>query len=178
MSEPLSNEEAYCVLEPYFVAARGFFVTYCDSLGLDSKGVAKTRFECSPEMHDTERHFAGTTLDGRKVLCAPEMADLPEDTVSAIMAHEFGHVVDHQFPAHFVVVDGQLHFVGDVEPSNPRAEQARIARMRQWNKRTAHEIEVIADLIAQAAIGSRIGYSGKCMLQGLNRGVPRPEGLR
>ncbi len=43
---------------------------------------------------------------------------------------------------------------------------------------SAPEIEVIADLIAQAAIGSRIGYSGKCMLQGLNRGVPRPEGLR
>lgn len=178
MSEPLSSEEAYCVLEPYFVAARGFFVVYCEKLGLDSKCIEKTRFECSPEVHDDERHFAGTTLDGRKVLCAPEMADLPEDTVSAIMAHEFGHVVDHQFPAQFVVVDDDLVFLGDVEPSNPRAEQARIARMRQWNKRTHHEIEVVADHIAQAAIGSRIGYSGKCMLQGLNRGVPRPEGLR
>ncbi|MGP1682003.1 MAG: hypothetical protein ACTS8S_06740 [Giesbergeria sp.] len=178
MPEPLSNEEAFCVLEPYFIAARGFFVAYCERIGLDSAGVAKTRFECSPEMHDTDRHYAGTTLDGRKVLVAPEMADLPEDTVSAIMAHEFGHVIDHQFPAHFVLVEGELLFVGDVAPTDARAEQARIARMRQWQKRSHHEIEVVADLIAKEAIGSRIGYSGKCMLQGLNRGVPRPKELR
>lgn len=173
-----SNDEAHAILEPYFLAARELFAKYCDDLGLDGREVAKTKFECRSEMHDTERHFAGTTLDGRKVLAAPEMADLPEDTVAAIFAHEFGHVVDHRYPSFFVFSEERLIYVGPVEGEDRRAEQARVARMKQWDRRNYHEVEVTADLLAEAVTGSRIGYSGKCMLQGLNRGVARPEKLR
>jgi len=173
----ISKEEAFCVIEPFFVAAQILFVQYCKDLGLDDR-IKSTRLECSEEIHDTDRHFAGTTLDGRKVLVAPEMAELPEDTVAAIMAHEFGHVVDHQFPAYFVCVEDELVFVGDVDVSTPRGAQAKVARMRQWEKRPVDELERLADLIAHQATGSRIGYSGKCLLQGLNRGTPRPKGLR
>lgn len=174
---PRGNDEAYAILEPYFLAARELFTKYCEDLGL-GRGVEKTSFECRSEMHDTERHFAGTTEDGKKVLAAPEMADLPEDTVAAIFAHEFGHAVDHRYPSYFILYEGELVYVGPVEGEDKRAEQARVARMRQWDRRGYHEVEVVADKIAEAVTGSRIGYSGKCMLQGLNRGVPRPEHLR
>lgn len=177
MGRTVSKEEAFYVMEPYFVAARSLFVEYCATLGLDDQ-VKKTRLECSSDVRDSERHFAGTTLDGKKVVVAPEMAELPEDTVAAIMAHEFGHVVDHLYPAQFVCVEEQLMFVGDVDVSEPRGIQAKMARMRQWEKRPYHEIELLADLIAEQATGSRIGYCGKCLLQGLNRGIPRPKNLR
>lgn len=171
------NEEAHAILEPYFLAAREMFAEYCEKLGLGSE-VQNTSFECWKAMHDTERHYAGTSPDGRKIYAAPEMADLPEDTVAALFAHEFGHVVDHRYPSMFVLVEEQLVFVGSVEGEDKRAEQARIARMRQWSRRKYDEVEVVADKVAEEVTGSRIGYSGPCMLQGLNRGVPRPEGLR
>ena len=173
----LSNEEAHAVLEPYFFVARRLFTEYCEGVGLGD-AVRKTKFECREDIHDTDRHFAATTLDGRKVLAAPELADLSEDIVAAIFAHEFGHVLDHLYPTCFVCAEEELVFVGLVpEEGDARADQTRLARMRQWEAREDHVIEVTADLIAEQVTGSRIGYSGACMLQGLNRGVVRPKDL-
>lgn len=164
-------------MEPYFIAARTLFVEYCEQRGLGA-AVKDTKFECRSEMHDTPRHFAGTSLDGRKVLAAPELAELPEDNVAAIFAHEFGHVVDHRFPGRFVYADEELVLVAEVPEGVHRGDQARVARMRQWEAREDDEIERVADAIAEQATGQRIGYSGPCMLQGLNRGVERPRDLR
>lgn len=176
MTSSLSEEEAYAVLEPYFIVARRIFLEYCESVGLGS-AVGETKFECRREVHDTERHFAATTLDGRKVLAAPELADLSEDTVAAIFAHEFGHVVDHRYPGCFLCVEEELVFVREVSDEDERADQVRVARMRQWEQREDHAVELTADLIAEEVTGSRIGYEGPCLLQGLDRGVPRPRGL-
>lgn len=171
----ISDEEAYAILEPYFVVARKICTEYCQGLGLGD-GVKNTKFECRRDIHDSERHFAATTLDGRKVLAAPELADLSEDTVAAIFAHEFGHVLDHLYPTCFVCVEEELVFVGKV-PDGEHSDQTRIARMKQWEGRDDHTVEVTADLIAEQVTGSRIGYEGPCMLQGLNRGVKRPKHL-
>ena len=174
----LTREQAYAVLEPYFLAARETFLVYTESLEL-GRTIKRTRLECMPEMHDTERHFAGASTDGRVVAAAPQMVDLPEDTVAAIFAHEFGHIVDFTYAAQFVVVDGVLVFRPDIyEPNDKASAQMRIARMRQWEARSEDEIELTADLIAEQAVGHRIGYSGPCLLQGFNRGVERPKGLR
>lgn len=173
----LNSEEAFAVLEPYFIAARAIFVEYCVEQGLGDH-LKDTKFECRSEMHDTERHFAGTTLDGRKVLAAPELAELPEDNVAAIFAHEFGHVVDHRYPGRFVYADEELVLVAEVPEGAHRGDQARVARMRQWENRDDDAIERVADVIAEQATGQKIGYGGPCMVQGFNRGVPRPEGLR
>jgi hypothetical protein len=169
----ISNEEAHAILEPYFIVARRLFTEYCEGIGLGD-AVKSTKFECRPEIHDSERHYAATTLDGRKVLVAPELAELPEDTVAAIFAHEFGHVLDHLYPACFVCVEDELVFLGEV-PEGEHSDQTRLARMKQWEGRDDHIVEVTADQIAEQVTGSRIGYSGPCMLQGLNRGVRRPK---
>lgn len=173
---PLSVEEAHVILEPYFLAARDLFTSFCEAKGLGD-AVSRTRFECRTDVHDTERHFAGATTDGKLIVLAVEMPDLPEDTVAAIVAHEFGHIVDHLYPGQFQLIDEELVLLAD-PAGDARAEYVRSARYRQWSARDYHSVELAADRIAEQAIGSRIGYSGKCMLQGLNRGVPRPRNLR
>ncbi len=166
---PLSEEEAFAVLEPYFKAASGLYEEYCERIGMPFKRV---RLECRTDMHDTPRHFAGASTDGRLIAVAPHMADLPEDTVAAIFAHEFGHIIDHQNPGVFALRGEELvrHRGTD--------EKHLIARMKQWDARDYDAVEITADLIAQQVIGKRIGYSGPCLLQGFDRGVPRPRGLR
>lgn len=173
---------ARAILEPYFVAVREEFLTFCLAQKLGTE-IRKTKFECRSEVRDSERHFAATTTDGRLVVAAPDLADLPEDTVGAILAHEFGHVVDHLYPGRFLVAEeeGELIFFKDEISYNPKDErtaQVRVARMRQWEARSDHEVELTADLIVEQVLGHRVGYSGLCMLQGFNRGVRRPKELR
>ncbi len=167
------------ILEPYFEAAREIYVEYAKSHGLSVKPLKRVRLACRRDMHDTDRHFAGASEDGTLIAAAPEMVDLPEDTVAAIFAHEFGHILDFQNPSKFScdVGEGQLLCLADLGEGE-REDRTRVARMRQWSKRDAHEVELTADLIAEQVIGVRIGYSGPCMLQGFGRGVPRPKKLR
>lgn len=168
---------ARAILEPYFLAAREAFHQYCVKRQLGEQ-VNKTRLECSNEVRDAERHFAGTTLDGRLIVASPELADLPEDTVAAIFAHEFGHVVDHLYPGCFSLNTEELVFYGVLDPRDEELGDVRVARIKQWQQRDHHEIELTADLIAEDVLGHRIGYSGACMLQGFNRGKKRPKSLR
>jgi hypothetical protein len=176
----VDEASAQAILEPYFVAAREEFLQFCIAKELGSE-IRQTKFACSEEVRDSERHYAGTTLDGRFIIASTELADKPEDVVAAIFAHEFGHVVDHLYPGRFLVddVDELILFQEqDFDPNDKQAAQSRVARVRQWEAREEFQIELTADLIVEAAIGHRIGYSGPCMLQGFNRGVRRPKDLR
>lgn len=173
------EEEALFIVEPYFEAARERYAEFFDRAQLDGKKLAKVRLECSPEMHDTPRHFAGASTDGRRIVVAPEIVLLPEDTVAAILAHEFGHITDFLNPARFIcdALDRQLVWFPSSETEDYREARTRVARMRQWRGRDDHTVEVTADLIAEVVIGKPIGYSGPCLLQGFDRGVPRPTSL-
>jgi hypothetical protein len=175
----LESDAAFAILEPYFEAAREVYMEYVNKRGLQVRGIKRVRLECRPDMHDTPRHFAGASEEGNLIAVAPQMVDLPEDTVAAILAHEFGHVVDFLNPGafHCDVEERQLVFLPD-EEEGERGDRVRLARLRQWRKRDEHAVELTADLIAEQAIGKRIGYSGPCLLQGFARGVPRPEHLR
>jgi hypothetical protein len=167
-------------LEPYFEAAREVYLEFAEARGLSVAGLRRVKLECGLDMHDTPRHFAGASTDGSRIRLAPHMVDLPEDTVAAIIAHEFGHIVDYLNPAAFVcnVEESSLILITEQHEDEKRADKTRIARVRQWDARDDHSIELTADLIAQEVIGKRIGYSGPCMLQGFARGVPRPTKLR
>jgi hypothetical protein len=174
------REVALAILEPYFEAAREVYLDFASARGLDLRGLKKLRLECDPDMHDTPRHFAGAAQDGSVIVLAPQLVDLPEDTVAAIIAHEFGHILDFLNPGHFVSdMEAQaLVLLRESDADEQRAAKNRLARVRQWEARDEHSVELTADLIAQAAIGQRIGYSGPCMLQGFGRGVSRPAKLR
>lgn len=167
---------ARAILEPYFLAAKDEYLEFCVANNLGSS-IKNTRLAISQSVRDSDRHFAAATTDGRLIVASPELVECPEDTVAAMMAHEFGHIVDHLYPGRFLVVDEELVFLTD-NPEDPRSPQVRVARMRQWENRTDHEIELTADLIAKQVLSHEIRYYGPCMLQSFGRGVKRPRDLR
>jgi len=160
--------EAQCILEPFFREALELFA----EAGYDR--VLRTRLGVSGQMHDSPRHFAGCREDGQLVLVAPEMVELPVPTVVAIMAHEVGHACDFSYPGRFSLTeDGIREF--DLDQAS---ETQRIRRLRAWQARDHHDIELTADRLAESVYGAPIGYSGPCMLQTFRGGELRPERLK
>jgi hypothetical protein len=167
----LSEEEVYVILEPYFDVAKGFYSPIF-------KNIKNTRFEVSREAHDSSRHFAGCSEDGRLIVLAPQLVELSEDVVVAIILHELGHALDFLNPGTFIVERDKLVIYPDSRLEDKRQIQAKIARQKNWDNRDPYTVELTADLIAEKATGNRIGYVGPCYLQALNRGVARPKNLR
>lgn len=167
-SEQLPVDEALVVIEPYFVTVRDRFVRF----GLER--CSRTKLWCAPWVHDTPRHFAACTDDGLNIYVAPETADLPDGTVLAILAHEFGHATDFLYPAEFAlgregVTRRDFAAVSD--------KQTR-AWISGWRGRDEDAVEFCADGIAEHVLHMPIGYQGPCQLQCFNCGDGRPAGLR
>lgn len=171
-------EEAKAMLEPYFLAARERFVR----AGFSK--VIRASFKVTGSMHDTARHFAGTRDDGLVIQVAPEMVELAEEFVVAIMAHELGHATDFLYPGEFVLGrDEELvrrRRAGSVtDEGEDDAEAKQWKRwLRMWKERDAYVVEKTADVIAEHVWGKPIGYQGPCLLETFEGGVPRPVGLR
>jgi hypothetical protein len=166
----LSDEEAHLILSPYFEVVRDRYV----DAGLEH--CARVRLVVDPKMHDTARHFAACQDDGKVILLAPELAELPEDAVLAICAHELGHAADFLYP-------GQFAMRGDDEPAAWRDPESMKPKhwhrwLRDWEARDADLVELSADAIAHFAMGVRYGYRGPCLIQTFGVVSPRPVGLR
>jgi hypothetical protein len=123
--------------------------------------VRRARLICEPKQHNTPRHFAAATDDGRLVIVAPEFAELAEAHQVAILAHELGHNVDFNYEGLFGL-----------------SPDRRLVPGREGLRRTRDVREITADLIASEVLGRRIGYTGPCLLQEIGRGRERPIGLR
>jgi hypothetical protein len=175
----LDCEAALAVVEPYFLAVRETFADHERSEWGGAVPMRRVRLECSVLMHDTERHFAACRDDGRLIVVAPHLAELPEETVVAILAHEFGHAMDYAHPGAYWLDGSGLSRV-DVapEPDDKRVRQTLVARARRWRDRDDDTIERHADAIAEHVTGRTIGYAGPCLLQSFDRGIRRPRGLR
>lgn len=164
----LSRAEATSILEPYFVAAQEVFVAF----GYDK--CAKVRFSVSSAMHDSPRHFAACSGDGARIICAPELAELPEHFVIGIMFHELGHAADLSMPGyHYFGANGITLRRRD---SYSDHEWRKI--VRAWDERDYDTVERTADSIANMVSGLSIGYAGPCQLQTFEAGEDRPTGLR
>ena len=181
----LDLETARAIIEPYFVVAQDRFVAYSRSAHGSGKKVKAVALECHSwrelknDIDFGVRNFAATSEDARVIVVAPEIVELPPETVAAIIAHEFGHVIDFAFPADYAVARGELlRWRGQVPSTDPRAEQAMAARLRQWHERDPDVVEVTADEIASQVVGQTIRYSGPCLLQTFDRGMKRPKRLR
>jgi hypothetical protein len=173
----LSAEEALAVVDPYFVALKERASAW------GARRVSKVLLEIAPWAHDSPRHYAACSTTGSPIVAAPEIAELHEDPLVAILAHEIGHAVDYLYPGEYLLVDdGELVKMPAVPASDlggRRGEQAYVARMRQWQGRDEDTIERTADAIAEHFMGVPIGYAGPCRLQSFERGErPRPRGLR
>ena len=166
----VTPEEALLILEPYFLVMREAFV----GAGLDA--AKRAQLYVAPSMHDSPRHFAGTRDDGTVIMLAPEMVELPENTVAAIIAHEFGHATDFLYPGEFVLGPERVAMRRD--RSDFDSDDHWVKWVAEWHKRDDDVVEFVADAIAEMVTGRRIGYVGPCKLQAFDRGKARPQGLR
>jgi len=166
----VTDEEALAILEPYFEATREHYL----EAGLER--CAEPRLGVDPTIHDTARHFAACQEDGKRILLAPELVELPEDTVLAIIAHEFGHAADFLYPGEFML--GL-----EDEPARRRAPSDMKGKhwhrwLKDWRARDADMVELVADAIAHGVLGVRYGYQGPCLIQSFGARATRPIGLR
>lgn len=175
MGHPALDEEAMAaiIIAPSFDAVRDVYVDFHGRLGATSD-FGEVSMRINPARHDTERHFAACSVNGKLIEIAPEGADLPLETLTAILCHEFGHASDFLNP-------GRWEFVSREKPakwvSKDASPEKRKAVQRRWMNRSDDEIEWWADAIAYAVTGRRVGYCGPCLLQCFD-GSLRPKGLR
>ena len=181
----VTDEEAFAILEPYFVTAKEVFVDGLTKLGLPTAKVEKVKFDIDGRMHDKPRHFAACETSGRIIYAAAEMVELTDGIVAAIFLHEFGHATDFLLPARFRLREDRLEILPAYknESDAPSGSEVRALQLasnwiRQWERRSDDDVEITADKIAEKISGRSIGYRGPCMLQHLDQGDPRPRGLR
>ena len=174
----VSQDKAFAILEPFFLAAQELFV----GAGLtETKRVRlyvrpSMRLGPGPSLQDSPRHFAATRDDGSVIILSPRMVELPENTVAAIIAHEFGHATDFLYPGEFVL--GENRSAVRRKRNGLENDDRWITWLKDWEKRDDDVVEFVADAIAERVIGRRIGYTGPCKLQTFDEGKARPEGLR
>lgn len=168
LSTELSLDEAYSVLEPYFLAVRDVFVA--EGLTL----VRRVQFHVESGLHDTPRHFGACSGDGRHIYAAPELAELPYEFAIGILAHECGHASDFLYPGEFALRADEVQR----RLRDSVSEKQWLRWQRSWDDRSDDVVEITADKIAEQVFGKPIGYRGPCMLQSFSGGTPRPRGLR
>lgn len=168
-----ANEFAASILKPHFDAVRDVFASFRPEPSIKLDRLVRVKLLVDPEIHDSVRHFAACRDDGQHILLAPEAADLPVDTLVAILSHEFGHAADFSYP-------GAWRLEQRYKPATwkPIAGRHAGAKMRVWQDRTVDQVEWTADAICFTILGKQIGYCGPCVLQCFSGGRPRPKGLR
>jgi len=175
----ISREEiAASVVMPHFCAVQDAFAEFEVEPGVKLVKLAKVKFVIDPKIHDKPRHFAATFEDGRSMVFAPEIVDLPFETLVAILAHEFGHAADFAYPARWFMAGGGPSTASWIPE---RKTDSRLFRQwdKTWTGRNRDQVEWAADGIAQAVTGQTLTYCGDCMLQSFSGcGVERPKGLR
>lgn len=165
---------AAAVIRPYFDAVRDTFACFEIGPGTALDRVMKVRYVVDADIHDKPRHYAATTEDGLRMFYAPEIIDLDEDVMIAIITHEFGHAADFLYPCRWVTPgDGPAPAVWV-----PEEHSDAKAWRKLWPRRSRDQVEWAADGIAECVTGQRIGYRGECILQCFNGGIDRPAGLR
>ena len=149
--------------------------------------------------HDTCRHYAGARTDGKVLVVAPEIVDLPDVQISAVLAHEAGHFVDFDSPARYYFrppaevkarTGARAVCISDDVPTplvpaliwfKELPDGKALGKyLREWKERSDDEIERVADAIASYVMGEKISYTGRpsCLVQTFGIGIERPLGLR
>lgn len=187
----LDPGRAWEIIRPYWADV----VSRFGHRGFTQLGRAQVQID--ERWHDSCRHYAAMSSDGSLLALAPQIADLEPAQITALLAHEAGHLVDFTQPgvywfrpaARVPVREGSLVVsVLDVDPRTrgdvlfrfDRMPKQMSKHMRDWSTREADEVERTADAIASVALEEYIGYTGPkgCLVQTLGAGVPRPRGLK
>ncbi len=167
--EPITLEESFVVLEPYYEAVLRDYKQY----GLTK--VTRTRLFVAPHLHDSARHFAACKDDGSAILLAPELANMSEAIIFAIIAHELGHASDFLYPGEFVL-GRERECARRTKSEHDEKQWSRW--LKSWHKRDDDVVELTADAIAERVMEVPYGYQGPCLLQSFDATRARPMGLR
>jgi hypothetical protein len=168
---------AAAVILPYFDAVRDTFAAFCPEPGTSLSRLARVRFVVDSAVRDSKRHYGATNEDGLQQFYAPDIIDIDEESLTAIIAHEFGHSADFAYPQRWILPShgpAKAVWIKEVQVEGGPARKWRTL----WGKRTSDEVEWTADGIAQSVIGRPIRYCGDGQVQCLRGGVSRPAGLR
>lgn len=178
MSASITQEEiAAAIILPHFRAVQDIFSVFRPEPKTTLKRLEKTKFVIDPEIHNTKRHFAATRDDGLLMLFAPEIVNLPTETLVAILSHEFGHAADFIYPSRWYTPSGGPTLATWIAEEGVDGRSFRIWS-RLWEKRNRDQVEWAADGIVEAVTGHKLTYCGDCMLQCFGGGEERPAGLR
>lgn len=202
MADDRELEWAHTILEPHFDAVRDQFAAFVPKGATHAlTRLSRVRYVMQHDVHDTERHFAGTRTDGRLMVFAPQIVELPFQGAVAVIAHEFGHAADMAYPGAWTWPfdkAGLSYWVGESPAERAIAWRALFGSSRArsrtphddadpavnwakaWADRTDDQVEWAADGICEAVTGTRPLYGGKCLIQCFTSGcgVERPAGLR
>jgi hypothetical protein len=165
---------AHTIIEPYFDLGVEQAKRFVQQQGFDPSKLDSVRLRVDAAMHDKERHFGGCRTDGKVLVLAPQIVDLPEPVLGAVMLHELGHAVDFLYPGVFTLQGRRLQ----VAQQDFRGQRNALNRAARWDERDKDTVEFTADAIAEAMSGRQIGYLGPCQIQALGARTPRPRGLR
>ncbi len=178
MNTLTDDEMVTSVLAPHFCAVQDVVAAHEVEPGFCLEKAKKVRFVIDPEIHDKPRHFAATRDDGVLMLFAPQIIDLPFDTLVAILAHEFGHALDFLYPGRWYSRSdgpGEAFWIAERDMDTKAFRSWR----KVWETRRRDHVEWAADGIALSVTGKEITYSGNCLLQTFSGiGSDRPKGLR
>lgn len=186
-------ELAAVVLKPHFDAVRDCFVEFEPEPGEGLDKLKRTKLMIDESVRDSSRHYAACRDDGLIIKLAPQAVELSTRTLTAIIAHEFGHAADFAYPGRWMTFEGeQAVWLGeggawirnpetgrmDWQPES--GQEAFLIRrwQNEWHRRPDAQVEWAADSIAYAVTGQPITYCGPCMLQCFGGGRRRPEALR
>lgn len=180
-----AEEMVASVLLPHFDAVRDIFAAFSPEPGIVLDKAARVRFVIDDKIRDKPRHFAATTEDGLRMFFAPQIVDQAEETLVAIVAHEFGHAVDFLYPCRWISPPdgpGVARWITAEDEErvrrSVRLHNDRYLWPKLWRERNADHVEWAADGIAEAVTGKKIVYKGPCVLQAFTGGIERPVGLR
>lgn len=169
---------AAAVILPYFDAVRDVFAAFHPEPGVTLERLARVRFVVDSAVRDSARHFGATTESGLQQYYAPDIIDLDEEVLTAIITHEFGHSADFAYPHRWIIPaprGGEAAvWIRDAITNTPQARKWRTL----WGTRSADHVEWTADGIALAITGRPVVYCGDEAVQCFRGGVRRPAGLR
>lgn len=169
-----SLEVVACIIQPYFDAVKHTFANFSPDGVSNLSKLTRVGFLIEPAVHNTPRHFAACREDGGLLVFAPEIVDLPEESVTAMLAHEFGHAADFSYPGNWVTSDDPTKaaiWIGS------RSDKQAMRWRKFWMGRNTDQQEMAADAIVKAVTGKTVGYCGSLQIQCFT-GKPRPVGLR
>jgi len=90
IKKKVSEQEAHVILEPLF-----------ENIWEDVQDMCEKPVKL--EVKQNMESFTGFNTDGTKIFLGVEIVEMDTEIVYELILHTFGHIIDHQYPAMFII---------------------------------------------------------------------------